>query len=30
MHKVEQEKFWQGDFGNDYICSNKDKCLIKK
>ena len=29
MYKTDQEKFWQGDFGDDYIYRNKDKFLIK-
>ena len=29
MYKTEQEKFWQGDFGDDYIYRNKDNFLIK-
>jgi pseudaminic acid biosynthesis-associated methylase len=29
MYKTEQEKFWQGDFGNNYIYRNKRKLLIK-
>jgi pseudaminic acid biosynthesis-associated methylase len=29
MYKTEQEKFWQGDFGDNYIYRNKSKFLIK-
>ena len=29
MYKTEQEKFWQGDFGDNYIYRNKKKFLIK-
>jgi pseudaminic acid biosynthesis-associated methylase len=29
VYKTEQEKFWQGDFGDDYCYRNKDKLLIK-
>ena len=29
MHKTEQEIFWQGKFGDDYINRNKKKFLIK-
>ena len=29
MNKTEQEKFWQGNFGDDYIHRNKNKFLIK-
>jgi spore coat polysaccharide biosynthesis protein SpsF len=29
MYKTEQEIFWQGKFGNDYINRNKKKLLIK-
>lgn len=29
MYKTQQEKFWQGNFGDDYINRNKDKSLIK-
>jgi spore coat polysaccharide biosynthesis protein SpsF len=29
MYKTRQEKFWQGDFGDDYIHRNKEKFLIK-
>jgi spore coat polysaccharide biosynthesis protein SpsF len=29
MYKTEQENFWQGDFGDNYIYRNKNKLLIK-
>ena len=29
MYKTEQEKFWQGNFGDEYINRNKNKFLIK-
>jgi len=29
MYKTEQENFWQGDFGDNYINRNKQKLLIK-
>jgi spore coat polysaccharide biosynthesis protein SpsF len=29
MYKTQQEKFWQGNFGDEYINRNKNKFLIK-
>ena len=29
MYKTRQEKFWQGDFGDNYFYRNKNKFLIK-
>jgi pseudaminic acid biosynthesis-associated methylase len=28
IHKTEQEEFWAGDFGNDYINRNQDEIVV--
>jgi len=28
MYKTDQEKFWSGDFGNEYILRNKGSVLL--